>query len=260
MADTKKYYWLKLKKDFFKRHDIRIIEEMPNGKEYVLLYLKLLVESISHEGCLRFSDTIPYNEQMIATITNTNIDIVRTAMKIFEQLHMVEVLDDETIYMAEVNNLIGCETEWARKKRFYRQKQLQIEDKEKTSEDIVRQEIELEKEIEIDIDIENKAKSKRFIPPSIDEVQKYCKQRNNNVDPEQFIDFYESKGWMVGKNKMKDWKAAVRTWEKRENSTSQQAKAKPTNKFTDFPQREYSQSQQAEIERKLLSKALGGKQ
>ena len=97
MADTKKYYWLKLKKDFFKRHDIRIIEEMPNGKEYVLLYLKLLVESISHEGCLRFSDTIPYNEQMISTITNTNIDIVRTAMKVFEQLHMIELLDDETI-------------------------------------------------------------------------------------------------------------------------------------------------------------------
>lgn len=55
----KKYYWLKLKRDFFKRHDIRIIEKMQNGKDYVLFYLKMLLESIDHEGELRFSDAIP---------------------------------------------------------------------------------------------------------------------------------------------------------------------------------------------------------
>ncbi|HHX11142.1 MAG TPA: hypothetical protein GX729_07255 [Firmicutes bacterium] len=64
----------------------------------------------------------------------------------------------------------------------------------------------------------NKEKS-RFVPPSLDEVMEYCLTRNNQVDPQTFIDFYESKGWMIGKNKMKDWKAAVRTWEKRETKT-----------------------------------------
>lgn len=57
-------------------------------------------------------------------------------------------------------------------------------------------------------------KSTRFVPPTLEEVQEYCKERHNNVDAERFIDFYESKGWMVGKNKMKSWKACVRTWEK----------------------------------------------
>ena len=56
----KKYYWLKLKRDFFKRHDIKIIEAMPNGKEYSLFYLKLLCESVDHEGSLRFSEQIPW--------------------------------------------------------------------------------------------------------------------------------------------------------------------------------------------------------
>lgn len=60
------------------------------------------------------------------------------------------------------------------------------------------------------------AKSTRFVPPTLEQVQEYCRERGNNVDAERFIDFYESKGWMVGKNKMKDWKACVRTWEKRE--------------------------------------------
>lgn len=54
---------------------------------------------------------------------------------------------------------------------------------------------------------------KRFIPPSADEVRAYCRERRNNVDPDRFVDFYASKGWKVGKETMKDWKAAVRTWE-----------------------------------------------
>lgn len=118
---NKKYFWLKLKRDFFKRHDIQIIESMPNGKDYVLFYLKLLVESVDHEGNLRFSDTIPYNEQMLATITNTNIDIVRSAMKIFVELNMVDVLDSGTIFMAEIQKMTGTETYWAEQKRKQRE-------------------------------------------------------------------------------------------------------------------------------------------
>ena len=57
-------------------------------------------------------------------------------------------------------------------------------------------------------------KEKKFNKPTLEEVKEYCKERNNNVNAEQFIDFYESNGWKVGKNSMKDWKAAVRTWER----------------------------------------------
>lgn len=116
----KRYYWLKLKRDFFKRHDIRIIEAMPNGKDYILFYLKLLCESVDHDGNLRFSDQIPYNEDMLATITNTNIDVVRSAIKIFTQLNMMELMDDGTFYMSEVQKMIGSESYWAEKKRNQR--------------------------------------------------------------------------------------------------------------------------------------------
>ena len=60
-------------------------------------------------------------------------------------------------------------------------------------------------------------KTNRFVPPTVDEVRAYCIERDNEVDAERFIDFYESKGWYVGKNPMKNWKAAVRTWEKPKN-------------------------------------------
>lgn len=148
----KKYYWLKLNKDFFKRHDIRIIEAMPNGKDYVLFYLKLLVESVSHDGMLRFSDAIPYEESMLATITNTNVDIVRSAIRVFTELRMIEVLDDMTIFMTEVAHMTGCETKWAEKKRNYRNKIGQDKDNVLSKVDNVRQEKELEIEKEIEID------------------------------------------------------------------------------------------------------------
>ena len=160
----KKFYWLKLKRDFFKRHDIQIIEAMPNGKDYILFYLKLLCESVDHEGNLRFSEQIPYNEQMLSTITNTNVDIVRSAIKIFSQLDMMDVMDDGTYYMHEVRKMIGCETEWAKKKREYREKKkgqiednvLPLSDKSKSIEIEKEKEIDIEKELETEIESEKR--------------------------------------------------------------------------------------------------------
>ena len=155
----KKYYWLKLKRDFFKRHDIRIIEAMPNGKDYILFYLKMLLESIDHEGKLRFSDTIPYNEQMLSVITNTNIDVVRSAMEMFKDLQMIDVYDDKTIYMADVEKLIGSETSVAERVRKHRenQKLLQCNTDVTLGNEIVTQskskEKEIEKELEQDVDV-----------------------------------------------------------------------------------------------------------
>ena len=76
-----------------------------------------------------------------------------------------------------------------------------------------------------DINDNEKHKGVGFRPPAIKQVQAYCQGRSNGIDPAAFIDFYASKGWMIGKNKMKDWRAAIRTWE---NSRKEEFKAKPT--------------------------------
>lgn len=168
MAEAKKFYWLKLKRDFFKRHDIRIIEEMPNGKDYVLFYLKLLLESIDHEGSLRFSDTIPYNEQMLSVVTNTNVDIVRSAMKLFIELGMMSICDDQTIYMAEVDKMIGSavDNDGANRVRRFREKKKQealpgvtgaLQDvTESVTEDNERKREEIDKDLDIDLENERK--------------------------------------------------------------------------------------------------------
>ena len=70
----------------------------------------------------------------------------------------------------------------------------------------------------------NKDKIKKFIPPTVEEVAEYCRERKNGINAESFVDFYESKGWLIGKNKMKDWKAAVRTWERNNYSSKEKGK------------------------------------
>ena len=115
--DKERYFWLKLHRNFFKRHDIRILENMPNGKELVLFYMKLLTESVDHEGRLRFSDTLPYSEEMLASVTDTEAETVRTAMQIFRELKLLEVQEDGTIFLPAAAKLLDSETYAARRKR-----------------------------------------------------------------------------------------------------------------------------------------------
>lgn len=92
----------------------------------------------------------------------------------------------------------------------------------------------------LDIDKNSNSKGEkrtRFVPPTLEEVKNYCEQRKNGIDPRRFVDFYESKGWMIGKNKMKDWKAAVRSWES--INKKQQKEIQDKNKFNQFEQNKY---------------------
>ena len=82
-------------------------------------------------------------------------------------------------------------------------------------------------------------RTKRFVPPTVDEVRGYCLERGNGIDPQRFVGYYTSNGWMVGKNKMKDWKAAVRTWEQKGNYQGRPAPAKKTSSFLDLVEDDY---------------------
>ena len=211
MAETQKYYWLKLKRDFFKRHDIRIIEEMPNGKDYVLFYLKLLLESIDHEGSLRFSDTIPYNEQMLSVVTNTNIDIVRSAMKLFIDLNMMSICDDQTIYMTEVEKLIGSavDNDNANRQRRFREKKKQSALQNVTDSVTKNNEsksIELEKDKELYI-----TTTTTEAAPSLTEVYAYFNEwldDGASKEAEKFHAYNAKRGWDC----LPDWNAAADLW------------------------------------------------
>lgn len=117
--DTRKY-WIKLEKDFLNSRFIKIIKGMENGTDYILFYLALMLESVDSVGHLRLSSLVPYNEKMLASLTDTNIDIVRSALKIFTELGMITFLEDGTIFLPEVPRLTGKESESAERVRQHR--------------------------------------------------------------------------------------------------------------------------------------------
>ena len=227
MSDNKKYYYLRLKDNFFDSDELKILESMKDGYLYSNILLKLYLRSLKNDGKLVVNDRIPYNAEMLASVTGHQIGTVKQALSIFKDLGLIDVLENGAIYMLDIQNFIGKGSSEADRKREYRQR---IETDRTNVQTNLRQiseksppeiEIELEKEIKIEKEIDSSAKStttkrKRFEKPTLSEIKQYCIERNNNVNAEQFFDYYESNGWKVGKNSMKDWKAAVRTWERSE--------------------------------------------
>lgn len=225
MSDNKKYYYLRLKENFFDSDELKILESMKDGYLYSNILLKLYLRSLKNDGKLVVNDRIPYNAEMLASVTGHQIGTVKQALSIFKDLGLIDVLENGAIYMLDIQNFIGKGSSEADRKREYRQR---IETDRTNVQTNLRQiseksppEIEIELEIEKEIELDTKAnksptKAKRFVKPTLSEIEQYCIERNNNVNAEQFFDYYESNGWKVGKNSMKDWKAAVRTWERSE--------------------------------------------
>ena len=225
MSDNKKYYYLRLKDNFFDSDELKILESMKDGYLYSNILLKLYLRSLKNDGKLVVNECIPYSADMLASVTGHQVGTIKQALSIFKDLGLIDVLDNGAIYMLDIQNFIGKGSSEADRKREYRQR---IETDRTNVQTNLRQisdkstpeiEIELEKDIEIEKEIHSSAKStttkrKRFEKPTLSQITQYCLERNNNVNAEQFYDYYESNGWKVGKNAMKDWKACVRTWER----------------------------------------------
>lgn len=159
MSDNRKYYYLKLKENYFDDDSIVLLESMQDGVLYSNILLKLYLKSLKHGGRLQLDENIPYTAQMIATITRQQIGTVERALQIFLKLGLVEVLDSGTFYMSNIELLIGQSSTEAERKRAARlqNKALSAPRTKVGHLSDIRPpeiEIELEKEIEIKREIE----------------------------------------------------------------------------------------------------------
>ena len=157
MSDNRKYYYLKLKENYFDDDSIVLLESMQDGVLYSNILLKLYLKSLKHGGRLQLDENIPYTAQMIATITRQQIGTVERALQIFLKLGLVEVLDSGTFYMSNIELLIGQSSTEAERKRAARLQNKALSAPRTNGghlSDIRPPEIELEKEIEIKREIE----------------------------------------------------------------------------------------------------------
>ena len=154
MSDNRKYYYLKLKENYFDDDSIVLLESMQDGVLYSNILLKLYLKSLKHGGRLQLDEDIPYTAQMIATITRQQIGTVERALQIFLKLGLVEVLDSGTFYMSNIELLIGQSSTEAERKRAARLQNKALSALRTSGghlSDIRPPEIELEKEKEIEI-------------------------------------------------------------------------------------------------------------
>jgi len=202
-----KFYWLQLKEDFFEDDAIEWLEEQkPNGRDYAYFYLKLCLKSLKSNGILIRqvgNILIPYDNQKLAELSKMDFDTVTVAMELLKQIGLVKVLENGEIYITQLENLIGSKSMGALKKQQQRLLSGQKEDK-------------CPPKIEIELKDKDIIKNKNiFKPPTLEEVEEYCLERNNNIDAKAFYDYFNEGNWIDSKgNKVKNWKQKIITWEK----------------------------------------------
>ena len=228
MSEPKRYFWLKLHKDFFQRKEIKRLRKIAGGDTYTIIYLKMLLRSIMSDGKLYFDGLEDDFASELALDLDEKEENVQITIQYLLKSGLLEMCSDEEYYLPDTKDSTGCETAVASRVRKHRERKKALQCnadvtqvKQLCNGEIEKEleiEIELEKDIEIEKEIASSAstttKRKRFEKPTLSQITQYCLERNNNVNAEQFFDYYESNGWKVGKNAMKDWKACVRTWER----------------------------------------------
>jgi predicted phage replisome organizer len=160
VADETKYYYLKLKENFFDGEDQKVLESIKNGGRFQNLYLKMCCLSLKAGGKLIFKDVIPYDIEMLSTVLRVSVDTVKMGIEVFQRLKLIEVIDDGTIYMNDIQSLIGHGSTESERKAKYRAR---IEaDKHGTLSGQNPPELELE----IETEIEGRDNGTKSPPPS----------------------------------------------------------------------------------------------
>ena len=178
MADNKKYYYLKLKENFFDSDSMVLLESMQDGILYSNILMKMYLKSLRNDGYLVLNNAIPYNAQMIATVTRHQIGTVEKALEMFKQLGLIDVLDSGTIYMSDIQLFVGKSSTEGDRKREERMKiKAEINPVIGQMSDKHPREKELEIDREIDREIEIASEERR---------------KTNKIDYQQIADMYNN--------------------------------------------------------------------
>ena len=215
MADNKKYYYLKLKDNFYDSEQMIILQNMQDGYLYSDILMKLYLRSLKNDGKLMFNDLIPYTPSVLAQVVRHQVGTVEKALDIFQKLGLIEILDNGAIYMLDIQNFIGKSSTEADRIRNYRQeiKQEQIDcTNVQQMYDKSTPEIEIEKEIELEIkkekDIKHKYGEYQHVLLTDKQLEELKKEYSNYEELIKYLDEYiEMKGY-----KAKNHYLAIKKW------------------------------------------------
>ena len=225
MAEVK---WIKIVTDIFDDEKILLIESMPDADSIIVIWFKLLCLAgrQNNGGVFLMNGRIAYTDEMFATIFRRSLNTVRLALKTFEAYGMIEIINDTVTIpnwgKHQKLDALEAKTQYMREyMRDYRAKQKALADGKDNGKTNSEANVSVVDKIREDKIREDKnreePKRKRFVPPTVEEVSAYALEKGyERFSADRFVDYYASKGWVVGKSPMKDWKAAVRGWAARD--------------------------------------------
>lgn len=248
MSEGKRYYWLKLKDDFFQSKRIKKLRNMAGGDTYTIIYLKMQLLSLRTDGVLRWSGLEDNFADELALDLDEKPEDVEVTLMYLLNVGLAETTDNITYFLPWVLENTGSETAATQRVRDFRARQktlLQCNADVTQVKRIGNAESEIESEKEKEIDIESESESDKR--PSLDDVKKYAQETGSNVDPERFYQFYSGKDWMTGNEPINDWKAVFRKWS---------ADERPKKQFTTAEQ--YRPPQKIDVEQLQRIKEVFG--
>lgn len=213
---NKRYYWLKLKDDFFRQKEIKQLRKIAGGEVFIIIYLKMLLRSLKDDGKLYYEGIEENFPAELALDIDEDVENTKMTVSYLQAKGILIQSSVDEYELLTAGELTGSEGYSAERMRRLRGKKLLAShsDAPVTASDEEKREKSKEQETRD----KSKEECKRFTKPTLEELQAYAKEKTwtaQEFDAEAFRDFYESKGWRVGDNPMKDWKAACRNWVRR---------------------------------------------
>lgn len=251
----KKFFWIKLSKAFFESKEVKKLRKLAGGDTYVIIYLKLQILSLENGGILYYDGLEDSFADELALIMDESVDNIQMTLAFMQKCGLIEQRSDDEFFIPEVLRNYGTESSAAIRMRKMRERNKVTTERNNVTPMLQDRytdiELEIDKELELELDRDSESKieavpastpapaeskkTKRFVKPKVEEVEAYCRERQNGIDAHHFYDYYESNGWKVGKSPMKDWKATVRNWERNGYSTGKQQKeSHSVDKYKEF--------------------------
>ncbi len=237
----RRFYWMKFQRDFFKSLRIKKLRRLAGGDTFTIIYLKLQLFSITTEGTIKFRHVLETFAEEMAEEIDEDLENVQLTIAYLLSCELMVQIDEDTYFLPYAAENIGSECASAERVRNLRERQKALHCNTPVT-NLLRA-CNVEKEIEIDKEIDKKRNIKekkpgRNIPPTLDEVKEYCLTNQKRVDPEKFWNYYQSNGWKVGRNTMKDWHSAIATWERndygRNSNTQNETEREPKYRLSDL--------------------------
>lgn len=247
-------HWVKLAVNMFDDEKIKLIESMPEGDAIIVIWSKLicLAGKVNCNGYIFISENIPYSDEMLSISFNKSLPIIRLALKTFSEFGMIEIDGNNNIYLPnfeKYQNIKGLEK--IREQTKLRVAKHRMETKlllNQGKKGNVTKKVMQSNATDVDVDVDKEKKEikeiGRIIPPSIENVKNYFSEKGiHSNEYETFYFHYESNGWIVGKTKMKNWKAAISKWISRDFknlNNKNNGKSKSADRNTEYEQYEQS--------------------